>query len=168
MGKLFLLFVILPIMEIALLINVGEQIGGWNTVAIVIVTAFLGAHLVRQQGLSTLMSAQQKMQSGSIPGQEMAEGLLLVVAGVLLVTPGFITDIFGLILCLPVTRPFIARYLLNHLSVKVMQGNAQQRTYTHYYSNEQQRAKSDSTGDIIEGEYENKDDAIKQGLRKPD
>ena len=88
MFKLFLLFAILPIIEIAILVNVGEQIGGWYTVAIVIITAFAGAHLVRQQGISTLMQAQQKMQAGAMPGQEMAEGLLLVIAGVLLVTPG--------------------------------------------------------------------------------
>ncbi|MFT7218234.1 MAG: UPF0716 protein FxsA, partial [Paraglaciecola sp.] len=92
MGKLFFLFALLPIIEISLLITVGGKIGGWNTIAIVIITALAGSYLVRQQGLSTLLQAQQKMQQGAIPGQEMAEGLLLVIAGVMLVTPGFITD----------------------------------------------------------------------------
>lgn len=170
MGKLFLLFIILPILEITLLINVGEQIGGWNTVAIVVVTAFLGAHLVRRQGLNTLVSAQQKMQSGVIPGQEMAEGLLLVIAGVLLVTPGFITDIFGFLLCLPVTRPIIAKSLLKHLSLKVIQTQTQQGGFNQqqYSSHQQNTPSSSEDGDIIEGEYENKDETIKQGLRKPD
>jgi UPF0716 protein FxsA len=162
MGKLFLLFAILPILEITLLIQVGDVIGGWNTVAIVIVTAFLGAYLVRQQGLSTLLTAQQKMQSGSLPGQEMVEGLLLVIAGVMLVTPGFITDIFGIILCLPITRPRIAKGLLKRLVVNVVQS---QTTHTNFT---QAPSATQDEGDIIEGEYENKDDSIKQGLRKPD
>ena len=167
MGKIFLLFALLPILEISVLITVGEQIGGWNTVAIVITTAFIGAYLVRQQGLSTLLTAQQKMQSGVIPGQEMAEGLLLVISGVLLVTPGFITDIFGLLLCLPLSRPLIAKALLKQLALKVVQVNTQQSAYNqgHYQPNNRPDA---AQGDIIEGEYENKDETIKQGLRKPD
>ncbi len=153
-AKLFLLFAILPIIEIALLINVGEQIGGWNTVAIVILTAFIGAHLVRQQGLSTLMQAQQKMQTGVVPGQEMVEGLLLVVAGVLLVTPGFITDIVGFLFCMPVSRPMIAKTLLKHLSVNVV--SSQQFGGTNYQQWSSQSARNEH-GDIIEGEYETKD-----------
>jgi UPF0716 protein FxsA len=173
LAKLFLLFAILPIIEIAVLINVGEQIGGWYTVAIVILTAFAGAHLVRQQGLSTLMQAQQKMQTGSIPGQEMAEGLLLVIAGVLLVTPGFITDGLGFLLTLPVTRPLIAKSLLKNMSMKVMdpnfQGNFTQQGF-------QQPRSAEQGEDIIEGEFESKDNptanlvnpALKDDLRKPD
>ena len=170
MGKLFLLFAILPILEIAILINVGEQIGGWNTVAIVIATAFLGAHLVRQQGLSTLMSAQQKMQSGTIPGQEMAEGLLLVISGVLLVTPGFITDIFGFLLCLPFTRPLIAKSLLKQMALKVVQTSQQggHFTGTQYTNYQPPNSATSEQDDVIEGEYENKDDSVKPSLRKPD
>ena len=160
MGKLFLLFAILPIVEITVLINVGEQIGGWNTVAIVIITALAGSYLVRQQGLSTLLHAQQKMQTGSIPGQELAEGLLLVIAGVLLVTPGFITDGLGFLFCLPMTRPAIAKSLLKQLSVQVV-NQSQNGPF-----NTQQRQSSNDY--IIEGEFERKDDDVKDSLRKPD
>lgn len=168
MFKLFLLFAILPIVEIAILINVGEQIGGWYTVAIVILTAFAGAHLVRQQGLSTLMQAQQKMQSGTMPGQEMAEGLLLVIAGVLLVTPGFITDGIGFLLSLPMTRPLIAKGLLKNLSVKVVNSS-----FDGNFSQHQQPHSTGQSDDIIEGEFERKDKsptnpALKDDLRKPD
>jgi UPF0716 protein FxsA len=168
--KLFLLFAILPIVEIAILINVGEQIGGWYTVAIVILTAFAGAHLVRQQGLSTLMQAQQKMQAGSMPEQEMAEGLLLVIAGVLLVTPGFVTDGIGFLLSLPMTRPLIAKGLLKRLSMRMVNpsfnGNFSQHHQQPPHSTEQSE-------DIIEGEFEHKDKssknpALKDDLRKPD
>jgi UPF0716 protein FxsA len=165
MGKLFLLFAILPIVEISLLINIGQVIGGWNTVAIVVFTAMLGAYLVRQQGLSTLLQAQQKMQTGQIPGLEMAEGLLLVIAGVLLVTPGFITDIAGLLLCLPLTRPLIAKALLKSLSVKVVQAGHSQGHYTQYTW--QQGNNKTQQGDIIEGEYVNQDDKP-SSLNKPD
>jgi len=166
--KLFLLFAILPIVEIAILINVGEQIGGWYTVVIVILTAFSGAHLVRQQGLSTLMQAQQKMQSGTMPGQEMAEGLLLVIAGVLLVTPGFITDGIGFLLSLPMTRPLIAKGLLKNLSVKVVNSS-----FDGNFAQHQQPHSTGQSDDIIEGEFERKDKsptnpALKDDLRKPD
>jgi UPF0716 protein FxsA len=167
--KLFLLFAILPIVEIAILINVGEQIGGWYTVAIVILTAFAGAHLVRQQGLSTLMQAQQKMQTGTMPGQEMAEGLLLVIAGVLLVTPGFVTDGIGFLLSLPMTRPLIAKGLVKHLSIKMVNPSFNGNFAQH----QQQPHSTGQSEDIIEGEFERKDKppvnpALKDDLRKPD
>ena len=166
MFKLFLLFAILPIVEIAILINVGEQIGGWYTVAIVILTAFAGAHLVRQQGLSTLMQAQQKMQAGTMPGQEMAEGLLLVIAGILLVTPGFITDGIGFLLSLPMTRPLIAKGLLKHMTI-----GAVNQSFDGNFS--QHRHSTSQSDDIIEGEFERKDKppvnpALKDDLRKPE
>ena len=167
MFKLFLLFAILPIVEIAILINVGEQIGGWYTVAIVILTAFAGAHLVKQQGLSTLMQAQQKMQAGTMPEQEMAEGLLLLIAGVLLVTPGFITDGIGFLLSLPMTRPLIAKGLIKQLTLKMVNPTFKGSFNQQSFHSEQQSA------DIIEGEFERKDNpashsALKDDLRKPD
>jgi UPF0716 protein FxsA len=167
--KLFLLFAILPIVEIAILINVGEQIGGWYTVAIVIVTAFAGAHLVRQQGLSTLMQAQKKMHAGAMPGQEMAEGLLLVIAGVLLVTPGFVTDGIGFLLSLPMTRPLIAKGLVKHLSLKMVNPSFN----GNFAQQHQQPHSTHQSDDIIEGEFERKDKppantTLKDDLRKPE
>jgi UPF0716 protein FxsA len=154
LGKLFLLFAALPIIEIAILVNIGDMIGGWNTVGIVIFTAFVGAYLVRQQGLSTLMQAQQKMQTGQMPGQEMAEGLLLVIAGVLLVTPGFVTDTLGFLFCLPFTRPAIAKALIKNFPMKVVAG--QQTPFNQSSPFEQQRPSSE--GNVFEGEFEAKKD----------
>ncbi|MBT4883772.1 FxsA family protein [Glaciecola sp.] len=119
MGKLFLLFVIMPIAEIAVLINVGEIIGGWNTVLLVILSAMIGAYLVKREGVSTLAQAQLKMQQGQVPAEEIGSGLLLLVAGVLLVTPGFITDVFGLLLTLPYTRKKIGGVLFHALNGKM-------------------------------------------------
>lgn len=137
-AKLFLLFAILPIVEIAFLINVGEILGGWNTVAIVIVTAFIGAQLVRQQGMNTLATAQKKMSMGEMPGQELAEGLLLLVAGVLLVTPGFITDGIGFLFSMPLTRPAIAKSLVRQFGHKIVMqqagGNPFQQQHAQHHS----------------------------------
>jgi UPF0716 protein FxsA len=111
-GRLFILFAILPILEIMLLINVSDNIGGWNTFAIVLITAFFGAYFVRREGANTLRNVQLKMAQGQMPGKELSEGLLLLVAGVLLVTPGFITDVAGLLFTIPSTRTPIAAALV--------------------------------------------------------
>lgn len=144
MGKLlFLLFVLIPIVEIALLIEVGERIGGWSTIGLVILTAAVGATLVRQQGVATLMQARQKMATGQSPGQEMLEGLMLAVAGVLLLTPGLVTDGLGLLLVMPVSRPLIARWLLKRLVVAGASVHS-----AGFYSHQS------GQGDVFEGEFE--------------
>ena len=93
MRFLLLLFIVMPIAEISLLLQVGDLIGGWNTVGLIVVTAFVGAYLVRQEGISTLQTAQAKLAQNQVPGKEMMEGMLLVIAGVLLVTPGFLINL---------------------------------------------------------------------------
>jgi UPF0716 protein FxsA len=119
---LFILFALLPILEIALLINVGSVIGGWNTVGLVLLSAFIGAYFVKREGVSTLQTAQEKMQRNEVPGKELVEGLMLVVAGVLLVTPGFITDIFGFLLAMPGSRHFFAAQVSKHMKMRVVAG----------------------------------------------
>lgn len=144
---LFLIFVVVPIIEISILIQVGDVFGLIPTVALVIFTAAVGASLVRSQGLQTLMKAQQKIQQGEQPGQEMLEGVMLAIAGVLLVTPGFVTDGLGLLLLTPFTRKPIANYLLTKLVV----ANASAFTAQGF------GPRQDNDGDIIEGEFSSKD-----------
>lgn len=144
----------MPIVEIALLIQVGEVIGGWNTVGFVLLTAFVGAYLVKREGISTLTQAQQKMQQGIMPGDEMAQGLLLVVAGVLLVTPGFVTDGIGFLFTLPPTRKLLAK----HLMLKMAASQSVHTTFTSaqgFHTNQAQDFTSpqDINDEIIEGEY---------------
>lgn len=153
-SKLFLLFAIMPIVEIALLLNVGEIIGGWNTVAIVIITAFAGATLVRQQGLNTFVQAQQKLNQGQLPSQELAEGLLLLVAGVLLVTPGFITDGVGFLFTLPITRPVIAKWLVHNFQGKIVTVHHQSYSNTPFTDSKLHPDEEN----IIEGEFQQKPD----------
>tara|TARA_A200000159_G_scaffold89755_3_gene83255 strand:- start:48019 stop:48576 length:558 start_codon:yes stop_codon:yes gene_type:complete len=121
---LFILFAVLPILEIALLVNVGSIIGGWNTIGIVILTAFIGSYFVKREGISTLQTAQAKMQRNEMPGKELVEGLMLVVAGVLLVTPGFITDILGFMFVLPGTRHLLAAQVSKHMKMRVVMPGA--------------------------------------------
>lgn len=111
MPYLFLLFVIMPIAEIAVLLQVGGAIGGWTTLGIVVLTAIIGTAMLRHQGLATLNKAQQRMNQGEMPAQQMLEGLLLLIGGVLLLTPGFITDFFGFCTLIPISRQFLANQL---------------------------------------------------------
>jgi UPF0716 protein FxsA len=154
-GRLFILFAILPILEIMLLINVSDNIGGWNTFAIVLITAFFGAYFVRREGANTLRDVQLKMAQGQMPGKELSEGLLLLVAGVLLVTPGFITDLVGLLFTIPFTRTPIAAALVTSFlkSGKVQGGFA----FHHQGPNDSASANSEQyneQGGVFDADYE--------------
>ena len=126
---LFLLFVIMPIIEIMVLMNVGALIGALPTIGLVIITAWLGAGMVRQQGLATYQSVQSKLAQGQMPSDEIIAALLLLVAGVLLVTPGFVTDIFGLLLLWPTSRAAIVKVVQQQLK------KAQKNQSAFFYTN---------------------------------
>lgn len=179
---LFALFIIVPIIEITVLMQVGELIGAWPTVAIVIVSAWLGAKYVRQQGLATLQSVQAKMAQGEMPSSEIVTGVMLLVAGVLLVTPGFVTDIFGLSLLVPQIRQALAQSVQKHIianqsSVFGANAHFHSSTFTHenghVYEHEVDEyvekdndfnqkkeipfEKHHHQGETIEGDYQRKD-----------
>ncbi|MDO7084233.1 FxsA family protein [Pseudocolwellia sp. AS88] len=145
---LFLLFIIIPIIEITLLINIGEVIGAWPTIAIVIITAWLGAKNVRQQGLATMQSVQTKMAQGEMPSAEIVTGLMLMVAGVLLVTPGFVTDILGLLLLVPSVRKALGASVQKHLHTR--QGSTFGAS-AHFHSSDF----SQGGGNVYENEMDN-------------
>jgi len=117
MRFLFALFIAVPIVEMVVLIQVGQQIGALWTIALVLLTAFIGINLLRHHGLATLNRANWRMQSGQIPAQEMLEGILLAVGGALLLTPGFVTDSIGFLLLLPFTRQFFASRLMGRFKM---------------------------------------------------
>ena len=120
---LLVLFILVPIIEISLFIQVGGVLGLWPTIAIVLITAIAGASLVRSQGLMTLLSVQNKMQQGELPAQEIVEGVMLAVAGVLLLTPGFMTDFLGMLVLLPKPRAILAKKLMQRVSLRAMGGS---------------------------------------------
>jgi UPF0716 protein FxsA len=141
---LFILFLTVPLIEIYFLIQVGDVIGAWPTVLLVVITAVLGVWLLRWQGLSTLTRVQTSLEHGELPAQAMLEGMLLLVAGALLLTPGFVTDTVGFLILVPPLRHRIAGWLLQRglLQAGMPPGSSQpppdQRT--------------------IEGEFEKRDD----------
>jgi len=164
MKFLFLLFIVIPIVEITLLINVGQAIGVWNTVGLVILSAFIGVNMLRYQSLTTLARAQQRADQGEIPGQEMVEGIVLAIGGALLVTPGFVTDVIGFSCLIPFTRQTFAKALMSRFTVIAAQ--QQHSASAEFYSQDpfsnpskppHSGSRNVSQGDIIEGEYERKD-----------
>ena len=121
---LLLLFFTIPLIEIYLLIQVGSVIGAGWTVFLVVFTAVVGAALLRQQGLSTMARFQRSLQQGELPAATMVEGMILLVGGALLLTPGFFTDALGFLCLLPPTRMLFARWLTARAVVQVGGGVA--------------------------------------------
>ena len=108
---LFLLFTVLPLLELALLFKIGGAIGGANTLLLVVATGVVGAALARQQGTKTLRAIQAQMQRGQMPGAALFDGALILVAGALLVTPGVVTDVIGFSFLLPPWRALLRKGL---------------------------------------------------------
>jgi len=117
--RLFLIFAIVPVVELALLIKVGTLIGTLNTVVLVIGTAMVGSYLVRMEGLSVFYRFQQNMQEGVFPAEEILDGAMILVAGALLVTPGVLTDIVGFSLVFPISRMAIKRILRRYIDRRI-------------------------------------------------
>ena len=116
--KLFLAFTIIPVVEIYLLIQIGTIFGALTSIALVIVTGFLGAYLARIQGLQTLFRIQKSLREGQMPSRELLDALLIGIAGLVLLTPGFLTDAFGFLLLIPNTRTAIKQWLYRQIEVR--------------------------------------------------
>tara|TARA_B100001146_G_C16155881_1_gene423371 strand:+ start:427 stop:852 length:426 start_codon:yes stop_codon:yes gene_type:complete len=109
-------FIVLPILEMYVLISVGSNIGAFNTILLVLLTALIGLALLRVQGFRTLINARNKLGMAQLPAEEMITGIFLAIGGALLLTPGFITDLFGLLCLVPVTRRFLLKIALTNLT----------------------------------------------------
>ena len=136
--RIFLiLFITIPLVEIAILINIGKIIGAGYTIALVIGTAFLGVSLLRIQGISTLAKVQANINRGQLPATELIEGLILLISGVLLLTPGFFTDMVGFLMLVPALRQRLAEtFFVNFMKNRINIRQTQTRS-----------------GNIIEGEH---------------
>ncbi|NOZ32167.1 MAG: FxsA family protein [Alphaproteobacteria bacterium] len=118
MGRiLFATFVIVPIIEIGLFVALGDIIGFWWTMGAVVFTAVLGSVLLRLQGFAILNRIQTALNAGTFPGREIVDGVMMAVAGVLLLTPGFFTDAIGFSLFVPGVRQAIFRFVRSKISV---------------------------------------------------
>ena len=134
---LFVIFISIPIIEIALFIEVGDRIGLFATIGIVILTAIIGTTLIRHQGLVTIRKAQVSLKENMIPLSEAFDGLCIIIAGALLLTPGFFTDILGLSLFIPSLRSIIKRYIIM------------------FFARSKKFNFQETDGSVIDGEFEN-------------
>jgi len=138
------LFILTPLLEIYLFIQIGTEIGALSTIALIALTAIVGVALLRHQGLSTLQNVQRQMQHGQVPAVGLLEGIMLFFAGALLLTPGFFTDTIGFLILIPPIRKSLALWVLERSGtiVKMNPDQSSQPESNHY----------------IEGEFQDKDD----------
>lgn len=121
-GPILLLLIIVPALEFYLLFTLGSALGAFNTFALILLTGVVGASLVKTQGLEVLHSLQEKVERGELPHFQLAQGFCLFGGGLLLVTPGFFTDVVGFSMVLPGTRHLIAKWLLSQLEKGMKKG----------------------------------------------
>ena len=159
MRILFLLFIVVPLGEMLLLFEVSDRIGGLSTLGLVVLTAVIGVQILKRQGFSTLLRANQRLESGELPAQEIVEGMLLAAAGALLLTPGFITDTLGFIfLTGPLRRP-LAKWVISR---GIVQAFGRRGSGAFYYHS--------GTGgqgpNVVEGEFTEVDIEGRTGIER--
>lgn len=160
-GRIFFFIFGFALLEVLVLAKVAGLIGWPITIVATVTTALLGSYLFRSQGLNTWVRLNQKMQQGEMPGQEMVEGIMLLLGGALLITPGFITDAVGFALLLPTSRRLMARKVIEKGTLQsfstIRSGNV---VYTQYSSrNRTPGSTSYEQGHVvIEGEAKRTDD----------
>jgi UPF0716 protein FxsA len=125
--KLFIAFVIVPLVEVMLLIELGKRIGFWPTVAIQVGTGLLGASLAREQGMAIWARIQKELAERRMPAAQLVDGLLVLAAGIVLLTPGLLTDAVGFLLLIPWTRRFVNEWLRKRFRSRMERG---QNIYT--------------------------------------
>ncbi|HET7196887.1 MAG TPA: FxsA family protein [Nocardioides sp.] len=119
---LFVAFIVVPLVEIYVLIQVGQVIGPWWTILLLILDSLFGTWLIRREGARAWMALRVALESGRMPARELADGALILVGGTLMLTPGFVTDAFGILLILPFTRPMARRMLTQLVSRRLLAG----------------------------------------------
>ena len=123
MGRLLLLFILVPIAELALLIEIGKHLGLPATLALIVFTGALGAYLARRQGLGVLAKIRSEIDEGRLPASQLVDGALIIVAGAVLMTPGVLTDAFGFLCLFPPARRRLKSYLSRRFEHAVKSGN---------------------------------------------
>lgn len=142
LTRLLLLFIVVPVIELFLLIEVGQVIGTLPTIGLIILTGVVGAFLARLQGLQVLMKIRGQLQSGQLPADALFDGAIILIAGAFLMTPGILTDTVGFLCLIPATRRLIKRSIQGRIETAIRQG----RIITHTYVPPQRR---DEPGDGV-------------------
>jgi UPF0716 protein FxsA len=117
---LFALFIVVPLVEIYVIIQVGQAIGPWWTILLLVVDSILGSWLIKREGSRAFRALREALNSGRMPARELADGALILVGGTLMLAPGFVTDAFGVLMILPVTRPFFRGVLTRILASRLV------------------------------------------------
>ena len=141
-SRLLILFIVVPVGEIYILVKAGQHIGAMNTIALVILTGIAGASLAKSQGAQIIYNIRTAMSRGEVPGRELLQGAMVLAGGIMLLTPGFLTDLFGLSLLLPVSRKFFTDMALNYFKKKFQDGQ------WHHYS-QPGHGDTPGTGDVV-------------------
>jgi UPF0716 protein FxsA len=128
-GRLFLAFALVPLLELYILIKIGGYLGAFQTVALVVLTALLGVVLARFEGLKTLQQIRNSLAQGIVPAEEMVDAVLIFVGGILLIIPGVLTDLCALVLLIPYSRTIFKRWLRRRFDRMIATGNVR----LHYY-----------------------------------
>jgi UPF0716 protein FxsA len=150
---LFVIFIVIPLIEIVLFIQIGGEIGILTTLLLTFITALIGSFLVRSQGLRTLLSARGALEKGGMPLQQIFDGICIAVAGALLITPGFLTDFIGFALLVPRLRHLLQAKTAHHFKGGFTYSSGQARR-----SGQNNARRPHDEDDIIEGEYEKVDE----------
>ena len=117
---LFTIFIVVPILEIYVLIQVGQVIGPWWTILLLVLDSILGTWLIKSEGGRAWRALRDALDNGRMPGTELADGALILIGGTLMLAPGFVTDAFGILLILPFTRPVFRRLLTTLVARRVV------------------------------------------------
>jgi UPF0716 protein FxsA len=125
LGRLILLFLLTPAVELGLLIQVDKLIGFWPTIGLIIVTGMAGSYLAKREGLSVWKNLNDRLNAGGLPGKELLDGVIILVAGALLITPGVLTDVFGFIGLIPFTRALVRKGVMKRIKKKMSDGSLQ-------------------------------------------
>jgi len=166
MRLVFILFIVLPIAELMLLFKVGQTIGAIPTIALVLFTAAVGIRILKHQSRSTMQRAQERLQGGELPGFEVVEGVLSSVGGGLLLTPGFITDLFAIVLLLPFTRRPLVQYLFKTGQMQAFGSFPGGFSFTRFGGGWPPHGGA-SQKDVFEGEF-TREEPKSPSLRAPD
>ncbi|MCH8962736.1 MAG: FxsA family protein [Bacteroidetes bacterium] len=121
--RLLALFLVLPVVELALLVQIDKWIGFWPTIGLILVTGLVGSMLARHEGLSVWRRFNQRLAERGLPGEELLDGVIILVAGALLITPGVLTDVLGFLGLIPFTRVVIRKIVMKRIKRAVQRGN---------------------------------------------
>lgn len=144
------LFIIIPIIEIFLFMRIGALIGIAPTLGMIVLTAVIGVSMLKMQGLSTLQRAQNNLQENKLPATELVEGIILLLCGALLLTPGFFTDTVGFLMLVPNIRRAAAKTIIKKGKFQFMNGSG----FSGFSTDQERQSPNDSQdGDVIDGEF---------------